>query len=366
MCSFLCQFLAGDLHEVTAVVVVHLPAGGLEAFPRQPAHPVADLFQAGNLQALPLLDRLHEAGGLHEGIGSAGVEPGKAAAERLDPQGVLLEIDAVEIGDLEFATRARGERRGDVANPRVIEIEPRHGMMALRFLRLLLERHRPPRSVELNDAEPLRITDWIGKDRRPVVTVGRAAEDVLEAMAVEDVVAEDERGAGAPEELAADDERLGEPLGPRLLGIGKRHAKPAPVAEEALEVGQVVRRRDQEDVANPGQHERRERIINHRLVVDRQQLLRDRQRHRVEPRPRPTGQYDPLQRRLARRTAGGRRIGAGEDEAVVRRCVARGGHGATLGWEGTEGSLRIGRQGQALARWGRPPSMRNGEFSSDS
>ena len=218
-------------------------------------------------------------------------------------------------------------------------------MMALRLLRLLLERHRPPGSVELDNAEPLRIADGIGEDRRPVVTVGRPTEDILEAMAVEDVVAEDERGAGAPEELAADDERLGEPLGPRLLGIGERHAKSAPVAEETLEVGQVVRRRDQEDVANPGQHQRREGIINHRLVVDREQLLRDRQRHRVEPRAGPTGKHDPLQRiewGLAQRAACGCRLGAGKNEAVVRRCAAWWGHGATLGgreWEGASNSI---------------------------
>jgi hypothetical protein len=40
-------------------------------------------------------------------------------------------------------------------------------------------------------------------------------------------------------------------------------------------------------------------------------------------------------------------------------------HGQVDG-EGMGGSLGLDRQGQAHARWGMPPSMRNGEFSSDS
>ena len=40
-------------------------------------------------------------------------------------------------------------------------------------------------------------------------------------------------------------------------------------------------------------------------------------------------------------------------------------HGQLDGRE-RKGSLGIDRQGQAHARWERPPSMRNGEFSSDS
>ena len=39
--------------------------------------------------------------------------------------------------------------------------------------------------------------------------------------------------------------------------------------------GRVLGRRDQQDVADARQHQRRERVVDHRLVVDRQQLLRD-------------------------------------------------------------------------------------------
>ena len=46
-----------------------------------------------------------EFGRLEQRIVRAGVEPGEAAAEHLDVQLAALEIDAVDVGDLQFAAR---------------------------------------------------------------------------------------------------------------------------------------------------------------------------------------------------------------------------------------------------------------------
>jgi len=44
---------------------------------------VGDFLEAGDLQALALLDGLEEAGGLEQRFRRAGVEPGETAAEGL-------------------------------------------------------------------------------------------------------------------------------------------------------------------------------------------------------------------------------------------------------------------------------------------
>ena len=56
-----------------------------------------------------------------------------------------------------------------------------------------------------------------------------------------------------------------------------------------------MRSRNDQDLADPRQHQRGQRIIDHRLVVDRQQLLRGHQGHRVKPRAAATGKNDTLQ-----------------------------------------------------------------------
>ena len=111
-------------------------------------------------------------------------------------------------------------------------------------------------------------------------------------MPVEEVVAERERDARPrPTNVAADEERLRETLGLRLRRVGDPDAELRAVAEEAHEAGLVLGRRDDEDVADAREHERRERVVDHRLVVDGAELLADgeRERDRGASRSRPRG-----------------------------------------------------------------------------
>ena len=64
------------------------------------------------------------------------------------------------------------------------------------------------------------------------------------------------------------------------------------VAQQPLVAADVFGRGDQQDVADAGQDQRRQRIVDHRLVVDRQQLLADRPRDRMEPGAGPAGEND--------------------------------------------------------------------------
>ncbi len=49
---------------------------------------------------------------------------------------------------------------------------------------------------------------------------------------------------------------------------------------------------DDEDVPDPGEHQRRQRVVDHRLVVDRDELLRDSQCDRMQSRTRTARQND--------------------------------------------------------------------------
>ena len=122
----------------------------------------------------------------------------------------------------------------------------------------------------------------------------RAAQVAAQAVAVEDVVPEDERAGLPSREPLADDERLGQAVRAGLHGVGQVHAVVRPVAEQPLEVGQVGRGRDDEDLADARQHEGRQRVVDHRLVVDRQQLLAGDGGERVEARSAAAREDDAL------------------------------------------------------------------------
>src|SRR2546430_11481409 len=66
------------------------------------------------------------------------------------------------------------------------------------------------------------------------------------------------------------------------------------ITEQALIGRQMLARRDQQNVADPRKHQHRKRVVDHRLIVDREQLLVDGERRRVEPRARAAGKDDTL------------------------------------------------------------------------
>src|SRR5205807_7761812 len=111
-----------------------------------------------------------------------------------------------------------------------------------------------------------RIIDPMTKYGRARSTLRGALHEIAEPRAVKDVVAENKRTVLPVDEFFADDESLGNAVGLRLHGIADADAPLAGVAKERLEARHFGLGRDDENVANPGQHQRGQWIINHRLV----------------------------------------------------------------------------------------------------
>jgi hypothetical protein len=70
-----------------------------------------DFLGASDEESLPVLDRSHELGRLEQRVMTAGIEPGKTAAEPFYVEQAKLEIAPVDIGDLQFAARMGSSRR---------------------------------------------------------------------------------------------------------------------------------------------------------------------------------------------------------------------------------------------------------------
>ena len=180
---------------------------------------------------------------------------------------------------------------GDVAR---VEVQAGDGVGALGLGGLLLDGHGPPLRIELHDAEALGVVHVVAEDRGAArLGVLHGARQVArQAVAVEDVVAEHQRARLAGDELLADGECLCEAVRAGLLGVGEVHAVARAIPEQALEVGEVGRRGDDQDVPDARQHEGGQRVVDHGLVVDRQQLLGGHERERVQARAGPACEDD--------------------------------------------------------------------------
>ena len=216
----------------------------------------------------------------------AGVEPSGAATEQLDVEAAGVEVEPVEIRDLKLAALGglEGARAADDVG--VVEIDAGDGVVGFRLRGLFLEREHAAIGRELDDTVALRVGDMVAKDRGAAGAFAGALERAHEVVAVEKIVAEDERGGLVFQEarVAGDMEGLRETIGAGLLGVGKFQAQVGAVTEELLEEREIGRRGDDEDLADAGEHEDRQRVIDHRLVVDGHELLAHRDRQREETR----------------------------------------------------------------------------------
>ncbi len=162
--------------------------------------------------------------------------------------------------------------------------------------RLLFDIQRPTLRIEIHHAVALRITDAIGKYRAAGLASRRSAKLVRQAMTEVDVISQRQGYTLGTHERTADGEGLRESFGARLLRVRDRDTPLTAVAQQALIQRQVLRRRDQQKVANTRHHQSSERVVHHRLVIDRQELLADAASNRVQPGAGAAGQNDPLQR----------------------------------------------------------------------
>lgn len=270
--------------------------GLLEPGGRDPAVLPGDLLGHGHGKVLGVLHGADELRGLVQALHGAGVQPRVAAAEGHDGQRPLLQVHLVERGDLELAAGRRlhpVRLGGHVAR---VEVQAGDGVGALGALGLLLDGDGPPLAVELHDAEALGVVHVVAEDRGAarLGVLDGARQVARQAVAVEDVVAEHQGARLAGDEVLADGEGLGEAVRRGLLCVGQVHAVARPVPEQALEVGEVRRRGNDQDVPDARQHEGAERVVDHGLVVDRQQLLGGHERERVQAGAGPSGEDDAL------------------------------------------------------------------------
>ena len=138
------------------MVVGQTVGEGLDRLDGDEPHPVAHLLDAGDLQALTMLDRLDEVGRLDQGFGRAGVgfqaNPRLKHSTRSWPPEVFAWLTSV----ISSRPAAMGlSRGGNLDHLVVVEVEPGDREVRPRPRRLLLDRDGTPVGVEGDDAVTL-------------------------------------------------------------------------------------------------------------------------------------------------------------------------------------------------------------------
>src|SRR3984893_4299393 len=135
----------------------------------------------------------------------------------------------------------------------------------------------------------------IREDRRSLLATGRLREQLRQSVTEEDIVAQHHGHAITSNEIRANNKGFGEPGRSGLLRIAETNAPLPAISEQPFELTTIRWRGDNENVSNACQHQGRQRIVDHRLFVDWEQLFPPASCNRITPRSTASCQYDPLQ-----------------------------------------------------------------------
>ena len=146
-----------------------------------------------------------------------------------------------------------------------------------------------PGGIELHYPVAGRVPDPIGEDSSSI-NGGELLQLEAESLPVEQVVAQNQ-GTRVPRDVGrSDHQRLRQALGLGLLGIRDGDPEGRAITEQSLERLRLVWRRDDQHIPDAREDERGQGVVDHRLVVDRQQLLADTTGDRVESSARSTSE----------------------------------------------------------------------------
>src|SRR5580704_16375232 len=264
------------------------------------AFQVGDFFGTADKQALPMLDRSYELSGLQERVVSAGVEPRITASKLDDLQLLEAQIVPVYIADLEFTTGRRAQGGCYFKHGVVIKIEPGDRPVGQELAGLLDNIGRLVGIIEFEHGVTVGLADMMSEYGRALHSPGGFGEFGAQPVPVEQIIAENKRDAVRADELTPKNESMSKTDRFILRQVVEPDAPCRPVAKKPLIERQMFGCRYQQQVADSGQHENRQRIINHRLVVDRHQLFVHGERRRVKPGAGAAGEDDALHATLRR------------------------------------------------------------------
>ncbi len=121
---------------------------------------------------------------------------------------------------------------------------------------------------------------------------GGALESFGQSHAIENVVAEHQAAGFAANKVSTNGERLRQTIRRRLHGILNVYTPLRAVAKQSLEHFLLMWRIDHEHLADSGQHQRGQWVIDHRFVVHREQLFAHGTGDRIQPGAGTAGEDD--------------------------------------------------------------------------
>ena len=270
-------YLHSRLLERAAKLSDELGGGSLTALPLIET-------QAGDVSAGLVLHALDLLRGIQQVFRRACVQPDKVAVELDHMQLAAAQVFQIDVRDLELAARRGLEVVRDLHHVIVIEIQAGDDIIRLGVARLFLDRDRAALLIELDHTERPRVVHIVAEHTRAPAQRKRLVQIAFKIRRIEDVVAQHEAHVVRADELLADQQRVCDAARHILHLVGDVDAEAAARAEQTVKRAFFSGRDDDQDITDARLHQNRKRIVDHWLVVYRQQRLAHRPGHGIKAR----------------------------------------------------------------------------------
>ena len=244
---------------------------------------------------LVLLHGLYEVGGIGQTLMGTGIQPGEALSQKLYIQLSLLQINPVQVGDLQLAPGGRFQILCVLDDMIIVEIQPGHAVIALRLLRLFLNGYGLSFFIELHNAKTLRIIHIVA-EHAGALSVLRAfdcgAQPFGQSVPRENVIAQNHGDVVFSDKFFSDNKGLREPVRRRLNLILQMQPELMSVPKQFLKARRIRRCGDNQNIPDIRIHQDRQRVIDHRFVINRQKLLGCYLCQRIKPGAGASGKND--------------------------------------------------------------------------
>ena len=194
-----------------------------------------------------------------------------------------VQIGFIDVGNFQLAARRWFDIFGDVHHLIVIQIQAGHRIVGFGFERLFFQVNGGVVLIQRDHTVAFGVVDVVGKHGGTAFLLRCPLQLFLQGVAVEDIVPQYQTHTVIADEVFADQKGLRQTIGAGLLRILQIQTPFAAIAQQMLVQVQICRCGNDQDVPDTCLHQGAERVVDHRLVVDRHQLLADRNCHRVQP-----------------------------------------------------------------------------------
>ncbi|MNZ98806.1 hypothetical protein D3C78_1181080 [compost metagenome] len=175
--------------------------------------------------------------------------------------------------DLQLPSSRRLELLCDFDHLMIIEIQPRHGIIRFWRLRLFFNGNGNAIRIEFNHPIGSWIFYVIAKYRGALLPLTRFFKRTADALPIENVISQDQTNRIRTYKCLTDDKCLSKPTGLILDRILKGESQLVAVSQKLFIEKNISGCRNDQYVPNPRQHQDRQRVINHRFVVNGKNLF---------------------------------------------------------------------------------------------